>query len=257
MSTKSLDSHKQAIAASFSKAANSYDNFAIVEQEIGKRLLQRLEFIKIQPRYILDLGCGTGFFTKQLQELYPQAIIIGIDIAFGMVKIASSNHQEYCCADAEQLPFESQQFDLIFSNCCMPSISNPTNLFAEIQRVLTTDGLLLFTTWGPDTLYELGIELNTHEMHQIGDILLKQQYKNPVVDTEKLIFSYNKLQTLLEDLQYSGSFDIDFAQVENLIEPCNATFEVVYGHAWNQANKKQFTDLFGNTYIPLTELKIL
>lgn len=258
MSIKTLDLRKQAIAASFSKAANGYDNFAIVEQEIGKRLLQRLECIKLQPRYILDLGCGTGYFAKQLQVLFPQAIIIGIDIAFGMIKIASINtEQQYCCADAEHLPFVAQQFDLIFSNCCMPSMQNPTALIAEAQRVLTIDGLFLFTTWGPDTLYELGIELNNHEMHQVGDLLLQQQYKNPVVDTEQLIFSYNKLQILLEDLQQSGSFEIDFTQMENLQLPCKATFEVVYGHAWNQPNKKQVTDSLGNAYVPLSDLKIL
>ena len=133
--------NKLEIAAAFSDAAPTYDQAAFIEQEIGQRLMQRLEYIKINPKYILDLGCGTGYFTRQLQNRYPGATIIGIDIAFGMLKFASaSTTLHYCCADAECLPFANQQFDLIFSNCCLPSIKNFEVLFKEINRVLNIDG---------------------------------------------------------------------------------------------------------------------
>jgi malonyl-CoA O-methyltransferase len=259
MKPKTLNLYKQAIAASFSKVANSYDNFAFIEQEIGNRLLQRLEYINIKPQYILDLGCGSGYLSNRLQQLFPNATIIGLDLSFEMVKFASLNSKlKYCCADAESLPFSDQKFDLIFSSCCIPFIKDLESLYTELQRVLTIDGLLLFTTFGPDTLKELSLELNHTDMHHIGDLLLHKQYKNPVVDTEKIIFTYKKLHTLLHDLQGSGSFEIDFNSSENTHLPCQATFEVIYGHAQKQAVKpKQFTDTCGNTYIPITELQIL
>lgn len=250
--------NKYSIAASYSAAATKYDQAAVVEQEIGQRLMQRLEYIKINPKYILDLGCGTGYFTQQLQNRYPGATIIGIDIAFGMVKFASNNKPlPYCCADAEQLPFFDMQFDLIFSNCCLPSIDNIDLLFFELNRVLNTDGLLLFTTFGPNTLQELALETRWQDMHHVGDLLLQQQYKNPVVDTETLIFTYKKLQTLLVDLQDSGSFKIDFSNATNLQEPCAITYEVIYCHAQKQLSKKQYTDTFGNIYIPITKIPII
>jgi malonyl-CoA O-methyltransferase len=250
---------KSAVASSFSAAAHTYDQAAFIEQEIGLRLMQRLEYIKLEPRYILDLGCGTGYFTRQLQNRYPSAIIIGLDIAFGMAKFASDNTQlQYCCGDAEQLPFLDMQFDLIFSNCCLPSIENFEAVFNEFNRVLNLDGLLLVTTFGPDTLQELGIESNWQDMHQIGDILLQQQFKNPVVDTEKLIFKYKKLQTLLTDLQATGSFEIDFSNAAKLELPCEVSYEIINCHAQKQAIiKKQYTDKLGNTYIPVTKLAIL
>lgn len=254
-----MSPQKLAISQAFSNAANVYENFAFVEQEIGERLLQRLALIKIQPRYILDLGCGTGYFTSKLQQAFPDAVIVGLDIAFGMLNFATRFTQKlYCCGDAEQLPFTASQFDLIFINCCLPSISNPNIIFTEVQRVLALNGLCLFSTWGPDTLQEFGIELNTHDMHQLGDLLLQQNFKDPVVDTEKLTFTYNKLQTLLEDLHYSGNFLIDFTAIKNSNEPCcTATFEVIYGHAYKQKYTRQYTDAKGNIYIPLTDLKIL
>ncbi len=251
--------NKSDIAESFSVAAKTYDQAAFIEQEIGQRLIQRLEYIKLDPKYILDLGCGTGYFTRQLQSLYPGATIIGLDIAFGMVNFASNNTQlQYCCGDAEQLPFLDMQFDLIFSNCCLPSIENFEVLFTELNRVLNLDGMLLITTFGPDTLQELGIIGTWQDMHQMGDLLLQQQYKDPVVDTEKLTFTYNKLQTLLMDLQASGSFEINFSNAENLDQPCAVTYEIIYCHAQKQTiTKKQYTDTAGNTYIPVTKLPTL
>ncbi len=247
------------IAASYSAAATTYDQAAFVEQEIGLRLMQRLEYIKIKPKYILDLGCGTGYFTRQLQSLYPGATIIGLDLAFGMVKFASNNNKlQYCCADAEQLPFFDLQFDLIFSNCCMPSIDNINILLSEVNRILAINGLLLFTTFGPNTLQEFTVANNWQDMHNIGDILLQKQYKDPVVDSENLLFTYKQLHILLNDLNNTGSFNIDTSSVTDLNLPCNATFEVIYGQALKQKiMKKQHKDQNGNVYIPLSNLQYI
>lgn len=251
--------NKLEIAAAFSAAAKTYDQAAFIEQEIGQRLIQRLEYIKLNPKYILDLGCGTGYFTRQLQSRYPDATIIGLDIAFEMVNFASNNSNlPYCCADAEQLPFTDLQFDLIFSNCCIPSVDNLEVLFLEISRILNINGLLLFTTFGPDTLKELELETQWQDMHNIGDLLLQQQYKDPVLDTEKLTFLYKKLHTLLTDLHDTGNFKIDFSNAINLQQPCAITYEVIYCHAQKQAiAQKQYTDATGNTYIPITKLPLL
>jgi len=255
---------KQSIAQAFSAAAPTYDQAACVEQEIGSRLLERLSYIKIKPLRVLDLGCGTGYFTQQLQNLFPLASIIGIDLALGMVNFASNNRSldgqiKYYCADAESLPFADKSFDLIFSNCCFVAANNLITLSSELQRILAVDGLLLFSTLGPDTLKEFSLPAHWLDMHDIGDIFLKAQFTNPVVDTEVLTFTYSSLNALLQDLEETGNYQIaEKSQIANLQHACSATFEVIYGHAWGAQNKsKQFSDPQGNVYIPISELKYL
>lgn len=251
--------HKANIAAAFAKAAATYDDAALIEQEIGARLLDRLNYIPIQPKYILDLGSGTGFFTKQLQTLFPKAIIIGIDIAFDMVSFAiQKTGLSFCCADAEHLPFANLQFDLIFSNCCLPSVQNLDPFFLELKRVLNNNGILLFTTFGPDTLNAQGLENQWPDMHIIADLLLHQGYANTVVDVEHLTFTYRSLKVLFTDLQNTGSFVIDLDQIENLDTPCSANIEVIYGQAIKDAkNIKQHKDDTGKVYIPLDQILYL
>lgn len=250
--------HKPTIAAAFGNAANTYDQAAFVEQEVGQRLLARLSELSLQPQYILDLGCGTGYFIAQLQNIYPNATIIGLDFAFGMLKFAKLKRPAlYTCADAEALPFAKLQFDLIFSNCCLLSIINLPGLFVELERVLSPNGKILFSTFGPDTLQELGLETSWPDMHIIGDLLLQQNYKDPVVDMEHLTFTYNKLLTLCEDLQLTGSFDINTTQLVGANLPFQATFEVIYAIAGKSNSKKQFKDTAGNTYVAIEEIKYL
>lgn len=254
-------SNKQAIANSFSAAAATYDQAAYIEQEIGTRLIERLTYIKIQPLKILDLGCGTGYFTQRLQQLFPQASIIGVDLALGMAKYASKKRAaegiNYCCADAEQLPFSDQYFDLIFSNCCFMAANDLLRLSTELKRILSSNGLLLFTTLGPDTLIELGLTDNWLDMHNVGDIFLKAQFTNPVVDTEIIKLSYSSLEGLLMDLQESGSYQIgDITQIDNLQQAFTASFEVIYGIAWgNSAPKLQSTNRDGKIIIPIEQIE--
>ena len=258
--------HKQTIAQAFSAAASTYDQAAYIEQEIGSRLLERLTYINIKPVRILDLGCGTGFVTKQLQRLFPQASIIGLDLAIGMleqaqIKLPNSNTISYISADAEILPFANRSFDLVFSNCCLMHIPNLANLSSELHRVLKVDGLLLFSSFGPDSLKELAGPAPWLDMHHFGDSLLKAQFKAPVVDTEMLTFTYASLEILLEDLKQSGAYDIDtesLSEIPNLAEPCAATFEVIYGLAWGGViTPPQFTEADGKIFISAAAIKCL
>lgn len=264
MNRKQLTTGKQIIAQAFSAAAETYDKAAFIEQEIGMRLLDRLACIKIQPLHILDLGCGTGYFSQQLKTMFPKAMIIGIDLAFGMVKYArdyrsNTNEILYSCADAENLPFADQSFDIIFSNCCITSANHLSDLSSELQRILRVDGLLLFTTLGPNTLQEFALEDDWLDMHNIGDIFVQAKFSNPVVDVENLIFNYTALQDLLQDLKETGSYQIaDTDHIPNLDEPCSATFEVIYLHARGaQRLPAQFTKADGTVFISADSIKCL
>jgi malonyl-CoA O-methyltransferase len=112
---------KKSIKKFFNRAAKSYDNAAILHEEVGKRLLERLQYIRHRPETIIDIGCGTGRGVHGLQKAYPRARVFAADIAFEMLLQARSrfrllSKKRLVTADMEQLPFASQTFDLVFHN---------------------------------------------------------------------------------------------------------------------------------------------
>ncbi|MBN9289428.1 MAG: malonyl-[acyl-carrier protein] O-methyltransferase BioC [Gammaproteobacteria bacterium 39-13] len=255
------------IARSFSMAAKTYDQSAFIQKEIGQRLIDRLDLIKAPPQTILDVGAGTGFLTRQLQQKFPQSKIIGLDLAQGMMQFAKSkqpwqlwkNKPFYVCGDMEQLPFANQSFDLIFSNFTLQWSFALEKTFLELKRVLKPNGFLFFSTLGPQTLIELRqswTDSITHvneftDMHDIGDALLKTRLNDPVMDMEMITVTYSHVKQLLRDLKATGARNMNLTRAKGLTaknhfekmfqayeafkRPDNlypATFEVIYGHAW-------------------------
>ena len=258
--------NKKDIALSFGKAATTYDQAAILQQEVGNRLIERLEYVKINPKNILDLGCGTGYFIDPLKKKYPKAKIIGCDLSLGMLKQVKKKDTFFkkhnlICGDAEHLPLADNSIDFIFSNFAIQWCYDLPQLFNELNRVLSPDGLIMFTTFGPDTLKELKLSWQqvddyTHvndffDMHDIGDALLQSRFKNPVMDAEFMKLTYSKVFGLMKDLKAIGAHNMHenrnhqltsksalkklesaydtFKQDDGMLP---ATYEVVYGHAW-------------------------
>src|SRR5690554_3758031 len=87
-----LQCNKQQVAAAFSRAANTYDSVAEFQRAVGGRLLslvpQQLNSVGHQPQSWLDIGCGTGYFCQQLQQRWPLAQGLGLDLAEGMLVVA-------------------------------------------------------------------------------------------------------------------------------------------------------------------------
>jgi len=182
---------KRQIAASFSRAAPTYDSAADLQRQVGQRLLNLLpnplpypspasgrrvknsaineHDVAFSPRPLagegsgervrrwLDLGCGSGHFTRILSARYPNAQGIALDLAQGMLLHAKNqggaNH--WIAADAEHLPFADNQFDLLFSNLCLQWCSNLAQVLSEAKRTLRPGGLLAFTSLASGTLAEL------------------------------------------------------------------------------------------------------
>ncbi|MCF6192929.1 MAG: methyltransferase domain-containing protein, partial [Kangiellaceae bacterium] len=145
---------KENIAVSFSKAAVNYENNAFLQQEVADRLLERLELMNSNPAAILDAGCGTGYCTRALKGRFPKAKLFGVDLAEGMIEQAKKTqklfkHNDYQVGDIENLPFESNAFDLVFSNLAILWMDNPEIVLQELNRVLKPKGLIIFSTMGP------------------------------------------------------------------------------------------------------------
>jgi malonyl-CoA O-methyltransferase len=255
----------RAIRASFDAAAGDYDAVAVIQAEVRRRLLERLELFRIRPQRILDVGCGTGHGARALLQHYRRAGLVALDLAPGMLRATRSRRPwlrrlDVVCGDAAALPLADASIDLVFSNLMLQWCNEPDRVFAEFRRVLRPGGLALFTTFGPDTLKELraawgAADGHTHvsrfiDMHDLGDALLRAGLAEPVMDMEHLALTYPDVRSLMRDLKTMGARNATsgrsrgltgrrrLAAVESHYERYRqdgrlpATWEVVYGHAW-------------------------
>jgi malonyl-CoA O-methyltransferase len=151
-------SQKRQLAESFSAAAASYDNAAAVQHWSGQQLINRIHNTTSVDS-IVDLGCGTGIHCAQLKELCPQASVLGIDLASGMLKHAQSQFSDrslnWLCGDAENLSLRGQSQAMVFSNFALQWCENLQQTSAEIYRVLKKGGCFYFAVPGPRSLQEL------------------------------------------------------------------------------------------------------
>lgn len=255
------------VRRSFERAADAYDSTAVLQQEIGNRLLSRLDYIRMQPQTVLDLGAGTGLMSKALSNYYKKTRIVALDFALPMLEKVKRHRtglfrrMECVCADALKLPFPDASFDLVFSNLMLQWCHPVDDYFREIRRILRPDGLLMFATFGPDTLRELrqawsesDQKVRVHQftdMHDLGDALLHSGFAEPVMDMEMLCATYADTGTLLRDIRGVGASYADINRPRGLLGKASyqafqqsyeqfrdedgklpATYEVVYGQAW-------------------------
>lgn len=208
------------IRRAFSRAAASYDQAAELQRRIGEVLLESLVYAKVPPRRILDLGCGTGHFTRALKRRFPKALVVGLDLAEGMLAAARRRQGwlrrfRLVQGDAGRLPFADGAFDVVFSNLLLQWSDEPERLFAEVLRVLAPEGLFLFSTFGPETLAELREALGPEEaarrvspfpsLEWLGGKLLELGYDHPVLERELIIRRYASFDALRGELKALGA----------------------------------------------------
>ena len=275
------------VRASFDAAAAGYDAVAVVQAEVRRRLLERLELFRIRPRRILDAGCGTGHGARALLQHYRGSKLIALDLAPAMLLAARGRRPwlrrlDLVCGDAAEVPLGDATVDLVFSNLMLQWCNEPDRVFAEFHRVLRPGGLVLFTSFGPDTLKELraawgAVDGLTHvsrfiDMHDLGDALLRAGLGEPVMDMEHLTLTYPDARSLMRDLKTMGATNATsgrsrgltgrerLAAVESNYERLRkdgrlpATWEVVYGHAWAGAPRARAGGSPGEVAVPLSRI---
>lgn len=146
---------KRRVAESFSRAAGSYDAVAELQREVGGELLADLP--NLAPARWLDLGCGTGHFTRALHTHFPLAEGLALDLAEGMLRHArpQGGARHFVAGDAERLPLCEAGFDLIFSSLAVQWCADFVAVLAEARRVLRPGGVLAFSSLCVGSLQEL------------------------------------------------------------------------------------------------------
>ena len=147
---------KRQVAASFSRAAASYDSVAELQRDVGNELLRRLPTDHAPQRW-LDLGCGTGYFSRALAERFSLGEGLALDIAEGMLNHARplGGAQYFIAGDAERLPLQDASCDLVFSSLAVQWCADFAAVLNEAYRVLKPGGVLAFASLCVGTLYEL------------------------------------------------------------------------------------------------------
>ncbi len=275
---------------SFSRAAERYDEVAVLQREMGQRLLDRLELMLVEPKVVLDIGCGTGVATMELAKRYRKAQVIALDFAIPMLqetrKRGSWLRRPRCiCADLEQIPLADDTVDLIYSNAAIQWSNDLEHTFSEFMRVLRPGGVLAFTNFGPDTLKELRmawaeVDGGSHvssflDMHDMGDALLNSSFTEPVLDVDRMQLTYDKVDGLMRDLKTLGANNVNqdrnrgltgrkrMAAMRQAYEQFRkdgklpASYEVIYGHAWVPDNKlpQQQRSEDGATMVSIKSIK--
>ncbi len=275
------------VRRAFDAAARTFDSAAGVHAEIRGRLLERLDVVRLDPAVVIDLGAGTGHGSRALKDRYPRAQVIAIDVSTAMLVEAQARQRwfrrfQLAAGDAHQLPLREASVDLVFSNLMLQWCHDPDAVFAELRRVLRPDGLLTFTSLGPDSLRELraawaNVDGHPHvhrfiDMHDFGDALVRAGFAEPVMDTERLTVTYPGLDAVLTELKRSGSTNLAGGRRRGLMSPAAAklfrhaseasrrddlwpvTLEVVHGHAWVAQRARRVRESPSETTIALHQI---
>jgi len=250
------------VRETFNLVAEYYDRHAALEQEVGRRLLERCGFQKRPPQRILDLGCGTGAGCEALKRQFRRAQVIGLDAAPAMLtrlrrRSTLLRPLRPVCGDFARLPFARASMDLLVSSMALHWSPDLATLFDECRRVLHPDGMLLFATLGPGSLAELDeawAEIGASasvvplpDLMQVGDALMAAGFREPVMDMERITVQYPGLAALTRELEGTGVSRLvgGWAEgqalgvsLERALESRQVagripiTFEIVYGTAF-------------------------
>jgi malonyl-CoA O-methyltransferase len=276
-----------AIRRNHDRASATYDEHGVLAARLREAMLARLDWIAFVPDVVLDLGCGTGRGAEALAARWPEARVIGLDAAPGMLAVARQRpvaaRLEWLQADAEVIPLPDATVDVVFSNLLLPFCGDIDAVFAEVARILKPRGLFSFTTFGPDTLAELRAawraadpaDRHVHpftDMHDLGDGLVRAGFAEPVLDVSRYTLTYPDVTALMRDLKAIGSQNAGIGRprgltgrsrmnsVSDAYEPFRnggvlpANYEAIFGHAWGALDRGGHAGQGGEFSFPVSDI---
>ena len=267
-----------------------------LHEEIGRRMEERLQWIRLQPKRWVDWAPVNGGLATHaaVRARYPKANCLAIEtsgLRLQKAKVALTNpwwtvwkRQSVSVADLANSLQQQEAFDMVWANMALHTAVAPQSLLRAWHSLLATDGFLMFSTLGPDTLRELqpiyqdmGWGDPSHaftDMHDWGDMLVQAGFAEPVMDMERITLTYATPSDLLKDLRLLGR-NLHHQRYQNLrgrgwrqslestlwtlAKPDQGgrlvlTVEVIYGHALKPLPKVK---LAKQSSVTLAQMKTL
>ena len=254
----------------FDRAAAGFDAAAALPGEVRARLLGSLDYLDdTVPAVVLDLGSGTGHAAAAMKKRWPKSQVLALDLSLPMLRqsrrqVGWGRPFTRLCADAHALPLADGSVDLVFANLSLAWMEDLPAVFAGLRRVLRPGGLLLCSSFGPETLGDLQAAFTgEHEPPQpipllpiagFGDAMVAAGFRDPVLDRDLFTLTWPDLRALLRELRATGMgnalarrrrgltgrgrFAAASAACEALRDEQGrlpSTWEVIYAHAWAPA----------------------
>ena len=244
-----------------------------LHEEIGRRMEDRLQWIRLQPKTWVDWAPVNGGLATHsaVRARYPKANCLAIEtseLRLQKAKVALTNpwwtvwkRQLVSVSDLASGLQQQETADMVWANMALHTAVAPQSLLKAWHSLLATDGFLMFSSLGPDTLRELqpiyqdmGWGDPSHaftDMHDWGDMLVQAGFAEPVMDMERITLTYATPSDLLKDLRLLGR-NLHHQRYQNLRgrgwkraldnalltlakpdqqERLVLTVEVIYGHA--------------------------
>ncbi|HEU0230267.1 MAG TPA: methyltransferase domain-containing protein [Burkholderiaceae bacterium] len=217
--------------------------------EVAQRMLQRLSYIRVAPKSVLDAGCGAGHAIEPLRSRYPEMDYTGLDSCAALLDVARQRYTEkpglwnklrnkparavrFVEADMAASGLPDESLDLIWSNMALHWHPRPHDVLSEWRRTLKPGALVMFSCLGPGSLKNLREALTAADihtatpafvdMHDFGDLLIQRGFSDPVMDQEILTLTYREAGKLLDDIRDLGG------------NPSLARQRGLAGRAWKQ-----------------------
>lgn len=225
--------NKEKLKKEFSKYAPEYDQHAVLQQEVAKELVGK---ILVQPRRILDLGCGTGEIAIRLSRKYPKVQVQALDISTGMIQEAQKKMVEqgidnisFSQEDMEFPALPEESFDLIISSLALQWANHLAETFKRLYKMLIPEGFFLFSTLGSRSLHELresakqafGAKFDYgHNFPKAKDIekyLIKAGFKVIQAGSVAKGRLYDSPKHLLHSLKYIGAQNASMNRSDRLV----------------------------------------
>jgi malonyl-CoA O-methyltransferase len=221
-----------------------------LHEEIGRRMEDRLQWIKAQPRTWADWAPLRGgleaheLVARRYRDAAPYVIEPEPALAGKTGEALASPWWSARRWQGGKARFDAPPedgVDLLWANMSLHMAADPEALISQWHKLVATDGFLMFSCLGPDTVRELralharlGWPAAGHEytdMHDWGDMLVHAGFAEPVMDMERIVLTWATPEAALAELRTLG---------RNL-HP--ARFGALRGKAWHQALKKALPEL--------------
>lgn len=223
---------KADIARGFGNARITYDSASRLQRLMGNAMFETLQSQTSLAGCALDLGCGTGWFTRKLAGRGSFVSVTGMDLSPGMIEHASANTPHdiiWAVADAEAIPLQDQSCDLIFSNLMIQWCAAPAQVLRECRRVLRPGGTLMVSTLLDGTLRELDQawrqadpgqnHINRFESEITLREAVSQELPGAEIETKTLRLPYTSPLTLAAELKHLGAGYKDASRRRSMTAP--------------------------------------